>query len=121
MKPKITTSTPMQLELDRHGAILAKIINPRHALVTLAEQIFVVRNIFDSHAVISGSVTAVCAFVMAGTSKHKQTSPTAKIYDCFFMISFSFLSLLFALFYEKHSHKLTTTINQAGINVVKKL
>jgi len=29
----------MQLELERHGAILAKIINQRHALVTLAERI----------------------------------------------------------------------------------
>jgi len=39
MKPKITTTTPMQLELERHGAILAKIINQRHALVTLADRI----------------------------------------------------------------------------------
>ena len=39
MKPKITTETPIQLELERHGAILAKIINRQHALVTLADRI----------------------------------------------------------------------------------
>lgn len=39
MKPKITIETPVQLELERHGAILVKIINQRHALVTLADRI----------------------------------------------------------------------------------
>ena len=39
MKPKTTIETPVQLELERHGAILVKIINQRHALVTLADQI----------------------------------------------------------------------------------
>ena len=39
MKPKISIETPVQLELERHGAILAKIINQRHALVTLADRI----------------------------------------------------------------------------------
>ena len=39
MKPKITTETPIQLELERHGVILAKIINRQHALVTLADRI----------------------------------------------------------------------------------
>ena len=39
MKPKITTETPIQLELERHGAILARIINRQHALVTLADRI----------------------------------------------------------------------------------
>jgi len=39
MKPKITTETPIQLELERHEAILAKIINRQHALVMLADRI----------------------------------------------------------------------------------
>jgi len=39
MKPKISIETPIQLELERHGTILAKIINREHALVTLADRI----------------------------------------------------------------------------------
>ena len=39
MKPKITNETLVQLKLERHGAILANIINQRHALVTLVDRI----------------------------------------------------------------------------------
>lgn len=39
MKPKMMNETPVQLELERHGAILEKIINRQHALVILADRI----------------------------------------------------------------------------------
>jgi transposase, IS5 family len=39
MKPKMTTDTPIQLDLERHGAILEKIIDDKHALVKLAKSI----------------------------------------------------------------------------------
>jgi len=39
MKPKIATETPLQLELERHGTILSKIIHREHARVMLAERI----------------------------------------------------------------------------------
>jgi transposase, IS5 family len=39
MKPKITSASPVQLDLERQGALLAKIINPRHPLVQLADKL----------------------------------------------------------------------------------
>ena len=39
MKPQKTSDMPIQLELERHGAILEKIINQKHALVKLAKGI----------------------------------------------------------------------------------
>ena len=39
MKPKKTSETPVQLELERQGALLERIIDPQPALVKLAGRI----------------------------------------------------------------------------------